>query len=114
MPGEVKFHLIKAPDYREILVDGGFGGIQPSGRIGLAVYTERTPIPRAQVQELSDEGTLGEELRERRESRDGLIRYVQAFLYMDYVAAKAIHQWLGERLATIEGASNGEDKRNVR
>ncbi|HEY8031547.1 MAG TPA: hypothetical protein VIF02_03955, partial [Methylocella sp.] len=45
-PETLEFHYIKSPDYREIACHGAIGSPTPTGKIWVAFYAERTPIPR--------------------------------------------------------------------
>src|SRR5690606_2141802 len=99
---EVKFFYIKAPQHTEIKVDGAIGGIAPTGdKIAMSVYTERHAIPQVVVQKVVG-GVLGDEVTEKREGKDGVIRSVQATLHMDYSQAKAISQWLSSQIEQLE------------
>ena len=104
---ELVFHYIKSPDHREIKVDGAIGGASPAGRnLSLSVFCERVPIPRTVVHRVQsvdgESGVLGEEIVERREGREGVVRVVQATLHMDVANAKAIYEWIGKQLEILE------------
>jgi hypothetical protein len=102
---KIKFHFIKGPNYAEFPVDGGFGGITPSGRrASLAVYTERQPIPQETVHELQDTGELGPEDKSQRVEKGDIVRIVQAVLHMDLNTARAIQTWLTDKIAQLEAA----------
>jgi len=98
---EVQFHFIKSPDYKEVLVDGAFGGISAVGRIVAAVYSERPFIPKSVVYEI-DGNVLGKELPEMRESKDGLIRSIGAILYFDRASAVAMRDWLTQKIEELD------------
>lgn len=100
---EIKFFYNKTPGHLEIKADGAIGGLSPTGtHIAMSVYTERHAIPRVVVQELSDDGTLGAEILEKRESKDGVVREVQATLHMDLAQAKAVQEWLTKQIEQME------------
>lgn len=107
---KLKFHYIKAPDYREVAVHGAFGGLQPTGDgVFLSVYSERPPIPQATFAEVTDDGTLGPELVGERESREGVVRVVQFGMYLTRENAVAIRDWLDVRISKLdEVAGNGD------
>jgi hypothetical protein len=100
---EIKFYYQKSTFHQEIKADGAVGGVAPTGdKIAMSVYTERNPIPQVVVQELSDEGILGAEILDKRESKVGVVRSVQATIHMDVPQARAIYEWIGRQLQEIE------------
>jgi len=100
---EIKFHFQKSPHFTEVPVHGAFGGINPQGgSIYMAVYSERSPIPTAITHEISAEGHLSDEKKDKRETKDGVIRTVHFGMHMTTDQAVAIRDWLNERLAEHE------------
>ena len=98
----VKFHYIKAPSHQEVRVDGAIGGPLPSGiGLSMSVFSERAPIPRSVSNEVSDSNTLGREIEDTRDARDGIVRIVQSTLYMDERQARQIHKWLGDQIELL-------------
>lgn len=96
---EIKFFFQKSPNFTEVPVHGAFGGISPHGNsIYMAVYSERSAIPTAVVHEISDDGRLGPEDREKRETKDGVIRTVHYGMHMTIEQAKLIRDWIDARL----------------
>jgi hypothetical protein len=99
---EVAFDFIKASGFRVIHVDGAFGGVSPNARtMNVAVYSERRPLPRKTIHPISTEGKLGDEIRDRRESRDAFVREVEANLVMDLDTAKALREWLDAHITEM-------------
>ncbi|PWE33436.1 hypothetical protein DDZ14_04345 [Maritimibacter sp. 55A14] len=68
----------------------------------MSVYTERHAIPQVIVQEVTEEGTLGNEIRDEREGKDGIVRSVQATLHMDLGQAQAVYDWLDKQISEIK------------
>ena len=83
----VQFHYIKGNQYRALHVDGAFGGITPNGSIHMAVFNERQPIPQVMEHSVKD-GVLGE--LNRTEGKSGIVRELDACLYMTLPVAKQI------------------------
>jgi len=101
-PSEIAFDYIKSNFFRVISVDGAFGGLGPSGRsLHMAVFSERRALPRRIVHSVSPDGLLGEELRDRRETRSAIVRELEADLTMDLPAAVALHKWLGGKIKEL-------------
>lgn len=104
----IKFHYLKSSLCRDIHASGFFGGINTgSGEVHLSVYSERPPIPKTITMNVSDDGSLGDELVDLREGRDGVVRIVQDTLYLDLPTALSLHQWLSERIETFKRVNPG-------
>lgn len=113
-PNEVVFDYIKTPDYREIHADGAWGGLTPRGYIQMAIYNERLPIPQQTTFELKD-NQVGNEVKEKRRTRQAIIRNVEVDLIMDLNTAESMRDWLDqhiqrlkERIMEAEGAGGSE------
>jgi hypothetical protein len=105
LPSEIAFDYIKSNSFRVICVDGAFGGLAPSGRsLHMAVFSERRALPRRIVHSVSPDGTVGDELREKREGRAAIIRELEADLSMDLPTAVAVHKWLGDKIKEMARA----------
>lgn len=96
--GELQFHFEKSKVFRVIHVDGAAGGISPGNRnIHMAVFSERAPLPRSVVHNVSA-GVLGPEIEGRRTGKQGIFREVEADLVMSLEVAVAMRDWLTERI----------------
>lgn len=102
IPKQVTFDYIKSNDYREFYANGVFGGISPGGKIMMSMFFERSPIPTKIFHNVLKDGKLGEEIRSKRESRDSIIRSVQATILMDPDGALALRNWIDDKLKTLE------------
>jgi len=100
--GELKFDYIKSNYFRVIHVDGAWGGVTPQLNIQMAVFNERSAIPKQMVQEIKSDGTLGQVMSEKTVVRDALVREVEADLVMNLQMAKNIIVWLQQRVGQIE------------
>jgi hypothetical protein len=96
--GEIEFHFEKSNFFRVIHVDGAFGGISPSTQmIHMSIFSERQPIPKKVGQKIQH-GVLGAEILEKRESRTGIFRELEADLVISPKVAIALRGWLDERI----------------
>jgi hypothetical protein len=97
---KVTFHYIKSPSYRVIHVDGALGGVTPSGMLHFSLYSERPAIPRKVTHFLDEKGRLSgvQEI----EAREGVVREMDVDAVMTLESARALHQWLGEKILEIE------------
>lgn len=62
-----------------------------------------TADPEAGGHAVSETGELGEEVRDERVVRDGVVREVEAECLMTLETAKLVHRWLGEKIELLEG-----------
>ena len=99
----VRLNYIKCNSFRTVHVDGAFGGTTPQGNIQMSVFSERFPIPRESAQYINLDGTLGEELKEQRVSKSGVIREVEVNLVMDVNRARSIVTWLQAKIKEVDG-----------
>lgn len=101
-PPTVTFHYIKSNLFRVIHVDGAWGGPTPRGDVEVAFWSERVPIPQQMVHKVNDDGTIGDELKEERIARDGLVREVETLIIMNIVNAKALLAFLQRAVKQAE------------
>lgn len=107
--GRVTVHYLKSNSFRVIYTEGVHGGITPNGKIQMALYTERNPIPQQTQHSLEKVGEhaakLGTEIIDERVGREGLIREVDTEILMDAGTAKLIGKWLLEQADEFERLS---------
>ena len=104
-PQEVSFHYIKSNLFRVVHVDGAIGGASPRGLIQINFYSERQPIPKQTVHALVDD-KLGEEIRERRISRDGIVREIEVGAMLDLNGAMSLYVWLEEHIKILQSVKS--------
>jgi hypothetical protein len=107
---EVSFDLIKSNFFRGVHADGVWGGITPQGLFAFTFYNERFPIPKRVTHVMGEDGMLGPEEEELRVSRSGIIREAEVCVYMDPQVARALRDFLTERLQKLDEI-NQEQKR---
>lgn len=99
---KVTFHNKLSASFREIHVDGAFGGITPSGYINLNFYAERFPIPKSTEYSLKDDNTINEKINDSEDSKDGIIREYEFGIYCDLKTAVNIKKFLDERISVLQ------------
>jgi hypothetical protein len=99
---KIRFHYLKANDFRVVHVDGLFGGPTPSGDIFVSLFSQRPPMPQITVQPLNENGQLGDEIMAERVSKDGIIRQLEVGLTMRPEVAESIVKWLQDRIAEMK------------
>ena len=98
----ISIRYIKSNSFRVIHADGAWGGLTPHLKIQMALYSERTAIPRSVVHVPGPDGTLGEEIS--KELRSDLVREVEADVIMDLNVAIALRDWLDTRIRVLQQA----------
>jgi hypothetical protein len=95
---KVKFHYLKANDFRVVHMDGVFGGLSPTGDIFMSIFSQRPPIPQVTVQPVNEKGELGDEILPERIVRDGLVREIEVGIALRPEIAENLIKWLQERV----------------
>jgi hypothetical protein len=109
-PYKLQFNYIKGPNYHEVVCSGVFGGPTPQGKMWLAFYAERTPLPRILEYHVPppSPGKTTIEFDERSkapdfvEARNGIIRHVECSVYMDLQTAERLQEWLAQTVAQMK------------
>ncbi|WP_156178215.1 hypothetical protein [Puniceibacterium sp. IMCC21224] len=96
----VAFDYLKTPNFQSLRADGVIGGITPSGRIHMAIYSERPAIPRRLTYKISESGELGELVEVQ--SRDSIVREMSADVFLDLQTAEAMIEWLSSQVKELK------------
>lgn len=91
-------------NFRELHVDGAYGGITPKGHLNINFYAERLAIPKSS--EFHLQGSNLVKILDSEDSKNGIIRTFETGIYMTIETAKEIHKWLGDQLAAFEPTNN--------
>lgn len=91
----ITIHYIKANSFRVVHADGAHGGITPRGKIQVAFFNDRSPIPQKTMRAIEGD-KLGEE--KPIEFKQGIVREVEVEIVMDLGTAKSVHAWLGHKV----------------
>ncbi|HYG74228.1 MAG TPA: hypothetical protein VEK08_04410 [Planctomycetota bacterium] len=102
---QISFRYLKSHCFRVIHADGVIGGPSPTGDLHMTVFSQRTAIPRRMVFTLAENGSLGSEIKELKESEPGVVRELEADIIMDITAAKSVIEWLQKHVARMEQAA---------
>jgi hypothetical protein len=102
-PQKIKFDYIKTPQFRIIHADGAIVSVLPSG-LTVTFFSERMPIPKRVVHEITAEGNLGPEIMAERDVRDTIIRDTEVVVSMSIERAKALSDVLNRYIGLYEEA----------
>ncbi|MFZ1428068.1 MAG: hypothetical protein WAS21_14990 [Geminicoccaceae bacterium] len=101
MPKALKFHYIKASDFRTIHVDGAVGSVNGRGYIHAAVYSERKTLPRISAITFQADGTPSTDRVVR--TKRHVTRELEANLIFDGRTAREFAAWLIKRADELDG-----------
>ena len=100
---EVVLDYIKGQFFRVVHADGIIGGSTPQGQLHIAFYSERPPIPKRTVHQVSAGGALGSP-NSRKNGRARLHRHSQTGSFQ---VAEQFYLWLGQRLDEMKKVFQG-------
>ena len=108
-------HYVKATSYKEAACHGVIGGPTPSRKVYCAFYSERGPVPRAVEYAVAvPPGSAGFQFNEGEatpsfvDTRQGVVRNLEAGIYLDVEMAEKLATWLTAQVNAIreEGEIN--------
>ena len=92
----VRFKFTKSPSYKDIHIDGIWGGVHPGGYIRMAVFKDLSHLPNVVEYDVSQDGRLGTEIS--RELPDGITREIEVDISMNLNVAILMRNWLNARI----------------
>ena len=113
IPAEVKFDYLKAHAFRVVHADGVFGGPTPNRLIAMTLFSERLPIPQQTVHAFKGDGMLGEEIIDRRVSRDAVVRELEVCVMLSVETATRLHEWLAGHIEQIKRVTALAEKKSA-
>jgi hypothetical protein len=103
---KITFHYLKSSGYRDTHCDGIFGGMTPGGGyLWIGFFSERTPVPKEAVHEaIPVEGgvTAGKLISEESDVKEGVIRTLEAGVFMDLGLAETFKTWLEGHIVELK------------
>lgn len=89
----LEIYYEKNPSYKSFFIDGLIGGKTPTGSINLNFYATRNIIPKSVKHEVEN-GLLSQTGVNSDDSKVGIIREIEAGVYMDETTANDIYEFL--------------------
>ncbi len=84
-------------------VHGVWGGVSPHGEIEMNIYSEGDKLPQFAERMIHPDGTVSDETSPLDEQQSKtIVRRVHAKLFMNYHTARAILEWLEEKVQALE------------
>jgi hypothetical protein len=100
----ISFKYIFKYDYNPVYINGAHGGVSPRGEIVANFYLERQPLPNEITHAINPDGTIGADIIEvdPENLNNIIVRYVSSGVVLNHQNAKALHNWLGDKIAELE------------
>lgn len=89
-------------------VHGVWGGVTPHGEIEMSFYDETAMPPNASEQMVGPDGTPGPERAFLDTDNREMLRTIHSRIILNYQTARAIYEWLEERLNEVEAGGGGD------
>jgi hypothetical protein len=105
---DLLINYLKSHYFRVIHADGIWGGVSPRGNIHMSFYNERAALPDISRVTLSDQGQ--QVAPERYKSSSKIVREIEADVIIDLTTAKALSEWLLDKIQTLEGLIKEENE----
>ena len=100
-----------APDYNPVAATGVYGGVNPDGHIVAHFFLERHGLPHSHTIRVTPDGSPAEIVATDPEDLDqSMVRYVSTGVVMSCETAKAIVQWLQDKVDLAERARQGREE----
>ncbi len=96
----VKFIYTKSPDYKVAYVNGIYGGLTAKGELKFDFFQEFSPFPDEELFEVTPDGRKGEQIQPDLQQEAEVVREKQFGVIMTVAFAKALRDWLDEKLDT--------------
>jgi hypothetical protein len=98
----VRVHNKLSANFRQIHVDGAFGGLTPKGFFNLNFFAERFTIPKSTDHEITESGHLGSTISNSEESKSGILREYEFGVYMSIEMAKSLILLMSQKIQDFE------------
>src|SRR5664279_801289 len=100
----ISFKYIFKYDYNPVYVNGAHGGVSPRGEIIANFYLERQPLPNEITHAINPDGSIGADVVavDPENLNSTIVRYVSSGVVLNHQNAKALHAWLGDKIAELE------------
>ena len=92
----IRYRFTKSPLFRDIHIDGIWGGVHPGGYIQMAVFKDKSHLPNVVEYEVTEDGRLGKETS--RDLPDDITREIEVDITMNLNVATLMRDWLSERI----------------
>jgi hypothetical protein len=93
---------------KDCYINGAYGGVTSRQEIVMQLFSERGPLPKQLNIEVEEDGSISKPGEPQ--FKADVIRLVQASLIMDAGTAKAIRDWLDDKIKYVSELNKSETK----
>lgn len=107
LPHRIRYEYKQDPSTRLQYAHGVWGGINPQGEIEMNFYLESDKLPPFSERIVAPDGSFGHEVAPYDESTKTITRHVHSKVILNYHSAKAILEWLEDKIESLEMEEEG-------
>jgi len=107
IPSKIRYEYVDDPGLRLKYSHGVWGGINPQGEIEINFYLESDKMPPYSERRVEADGSFGPEMAPFDEDIRVITRFIHSKVVINYPTAKALLEWLEEKINAIELEENG-------
>lgn len=101
-PDQIRYAYVADAGAHPHIAHGVWGGINPHGEIELCFYDESDALPDFTEQSIGADGSPGPERMPAGDGTRHVTRHIHTRLLMNYNTARAVLEWLQDRIADLE------------
>ncbi len=101
-PSRIRYEYEQEPNLRLNLAHGVWGGINPQGEIEINFYTESDKIPPFSERIIAPDGSFGHEMVPFDDEVRTITRNVHSRIILNYHTARAVLEWLEDKIDTLD------------
>lgn len=106
-PDRICYHYDQEEGMRLRPAHGVWGGINPHGELEICFYEESDMPPKTSEMLIGPDGTPGAEQVAMQDDARHISRHIHTRLLLNYDTARAVADWLEERLGELESDGQG-------
>ncbi|MFV0347322.1 MAG: hypothetical protein ACK5JO_01960 [Halodesulfovibrio sp.] len=102
LPARIRYEYEMEKEAKLEYAHGVWGGVNPHGEIELNFYTESDKLPTVSERIIAPDGSIGHEMVPVETEHKVVIRSIHSRVVMNYNTARAMYDWLDEKLTALE------------
>ena len=107
-PDRIRYEFTEDAKVKLQYAHGVWGGINPQGEIEINFYLESDKIPAYSERKVEPDGILGVETAPFNEDERVVVRYIHSRVVVNYHTARALLEWLDEKLDSMDVEDEAE------
>lgn len=106
-PSRIRYEYEQDPDSRLHYAHGVWGGINPQGEIEINFYLESDKMPPYSERLVAPDGSFGHEMAPYDDDVRTIVRHIHSKVVMNYHTARAMLEWLEDKIVALEAEEEG-------